>query len=155
MVSLLASLPQATITPYHRLFGRVVISPLLFGHATLYLLFFVQNDHPEYASLLLKRIRDFDVQCGLLALTTTITLLFYVRPRAAVRRARALAQPPAEPMQDRRRSFYLGHVSLVVVLCAAAFYHVSYAQVYMVQTLGAFVVNGVCSAALVYFGNRK
>lgn len=132
-----------------------MISPLLFGHATLYLLFFVQSEHPEFSSLLAKRILDFDVQCGLLAVTTVATLLLYVRPRAAVRRTGAQAQPPTESMQDRRRSFYFVHISLVVVLCAAAFSHVVYARKYMLQTLAASVVNGVCSAAMVYFGNRK
>lgn len=149
--SFITSIPQATITPYHRLFGRMVISPLLFGHASLYLLFFVQSSHPEFGSLLSKRVRDFDVQCGLLALSTAVLLLFFVRPRGVARKSGA---SPVASMQERRRSFYIGHVLLVTVLCAAAYWHVAQAQRYMLQTLGASVINGACSVVLVRWGGR-
>ncbi|KAJ5122083.1 Phenylalanine--tRNA ligase beta subunit [Penicillium atrosanguineum] len=147
--SFITSISQATITPYHRLFGRVVISPLLFGHASLYLLFFVQSSHPEFGSLLSKRVRDFDVQCGLLALSTAVSLLFFVRPRGVARKS---GTQPATSMQERRRSFYIGHVLLVTILCAAVYCHVTQAQRYMLQALGASVINGVCSLVLVRWG---
>lgn len=149
--SFITSIPQATVTPYHRLFGRVVIAPLLFGHASLYLLFFVQTSHPEFSSLLAKRVRDFDVQCGLLALSTVVLLLIFVRPRGVARKSGA---QPATSMQERRRTFYFGHVLLVTVLCAVAYQHVTQAQKYMLQALGASVINGGCSMALVRWGSK-
>lgn len=147
--SYLTSTPQATVTPYHRLFGRIVITPLLSGHAILYLLFFVQSEHPEYGTLLLKRIRDFDVQCGLLAISTAILLLLFARPRASQ------ARPVAGSMQERRRSFYYGHLFLVIVLCASAYAHVAQAQKFMLQAGGASLLNGACSFAMVRWGGRK
>ncbi|KAJ5973665.1 hypothetical protein N7481_010875 [Penicillium waksmanii] len=149
--SYLTSIPQATVTPYHRLFGRAVISPLLFAHATLYLLFFVQSEHPDFGILLFKRVRDFDVQCGLLAVSMTILLLLFARPRGVASKG-ALG---AGSMQERRRLFYYVHVFLVVVLCAAAYCHVAQAQKYMIQALGASLLNGVCSFLLVRWGGRS
>ncbi|KAJ5278999.1 hypothetical protein N7478_004371 [Penicillium angulare] len=150
--SFLTTVPQGTLTPYHRLFGRVVISPLLFGHAILYLSFFVQSSHPEFGSLLAKRIQDLDVQCGLSALTAAIALLFFVRPRGSAKKGVARAWDGGS-MQDRRRTFYFGHISLVVVLCVAAYFHVAQAQKYMVQSLGAFMLNGFGSWVMVKYGN--
>ncbi|KAJ5938822.1 hypothetical protein N7466_001956 [Penicillium verhagenii] len=154
--SFITNVPQGTLTPYHRLFGRVVISPLIFGHATLYLLFFVQNSHPEFGTLLAKRVRDLDVQCGLLALSTAIVLLLFARPRGTAQKgaSRVRATVVAGSMQDRRRYFYLVHVSLVVVLCGAAYFHVAQAQRYMAQSLGAFVLNAVGSWVAVQWGGQ-
>ncbi|KAJ5656742.1 hypothetical protein N7507_008692 [Penicillium longicatenatum] len=146
--SFITSVPQSTLTPYHRLFGRMVISPLIFGHATLYLLFFVQNSHPEFGTLLAKRVRDFDVQCGLLALSAAVALLLFVRPRGITQKG------AARSVQDRRRSFYLVHISLVALLCVAIYLHVAQAQKYMVQSFGAFVLNGVGSWVAVRWGGR-
>lgn len=146
--SYLTSTPQSTVTPYHRLFGRIVIIPLLAGHAILYLLFFVQSEHPEYGTLFSKRVRDYDVQCGLLAISTAILLLVFARPRASQ------ARPIVGSMQGRRRSFYYGHVFLVAILCASAYAHVSQAQKFMLQALGASLLNGVCSFAMVRWGGR-
>lgn len=152
--SFLTSIPQATVTPYHRLFGRIVISPLLFGHATLYLLFFVQSSDPEFGSLLVKRINDLDVQCGILAVTVATVLLIFVRPRAAARREGGQVQAKTASMRDRRRLFYYVHIALVLLLCVAAYYHVAHAQKYVLQALGAFVINAVCSAVLVRWSSR-
>ncbi|KAJ5586990.1 uncharacterized protein N7459_002755 [Penicillium hispanicum] len=152
--SFLTSVPQATVTPYHRLFGRVVISPLLFGHATLYLLMFAQSSYPRFSSLLAKRVRDFDVQCGLLAVSAAIAVLLFVRPRAATGKSQVRARPAAKSMQERRRSFYIGHVVFVGVLCVAAYFHVAQAQRYMGQALGAFVLNGACSLVAVRWGGK-
>ncbi|KAJ5678193.1 uncharacterized protein N7477_003826 [Penicillium maclennaniae] len=149
--SFITSIPQATITPYHRLFGRVVISPLLMGHASLYLLFFVQSSHPEFGSLLNKRVRDFDVQCGLLALSAAVSLLFFVRPRGVARKRDTQPNPS---IKERRQSFYIGHVLSVTILCAAAYWHVTHARRYMLQALGASVINGICSMVMVRRGGR-
>lgn len=149
--SYLTSIPQATVTPYHRLFGRAVISPLLFAHATLYLLFFVQSEHPDFGLLIFKRVRDFDVQCGLLAISMAILLLLFARPRGIASKG-ALG---AGSMQERRRLFYYVHVLLVLVLCAAAYCHVAQAQKYMIQALGASLLNGVCSVVMVRWGGRS
>lgn len=137
------------MTPYHRLFGRLVVSPLLFGHAALYLLFFVQSSHPEFGLLIYKRVRDFDVQCGLLALVAAVLLLLYVRPRGVTTKGASKAQSPGKSMQERRKSFYIGHVFLVAVLCSAAYYHVAQARKFMLQALGAFVLNGACILVMV------
>lgn len=149
------SIPQATVTPYHRLFGRMVISPLLVGHATLYLLFFVQTNHPEFGSLLNKRVRDLDVQCGLFAICMVLSLVLYVRPRGAGTKTRLQGRSAAGSMQERRRSFYFGHVFLVGLLCFAAYYHVAQAEKYIFQALGAFLVNGVFSWTIVRWGGRN
>ncbi|CAI7637651.1 unnamed protein product [Penicillium manginii] len=149
--SYLTSIPQASVTPYHRLFGRAVIAPLLFAHATLYLLFFVQSEHPDFGILLFKRVRDFDVQCGLLAISMTTALVLFARPRGVASKG-ALG---AGSMQERRRLFYYIHVILVVVLCAAAYCHVAQAQRYMIQALGASLLNGVCSLVMVRWGGRS
>ena len=146
--SFLTSVPQTTVTPFHRVFGRVVISPLLLGHATLYVQMFMQFSYPGYSSLFSKRVRDSDVQLGLIAVTALISLLLYVRPRAARRKGEARAQLSAETIRRRRLYFYIGHVSIVVILCTAAYFHVAQAQKYMAQTLGAFVLNGLCSLAM-------
>ena len=149
ILAFLTSLPQASVTPYHRLFGRVVISPLLFGHATLYLNMFVQSSHPEFSSLLAKRVRDSDVQCGLSATLAAIVLLLFTRPRAAASKSGDRSQHAVKSMRERRRIFYIGHLSVVVVFCVAAYYHVAQAKKYMMQALGAFVLNGIYSLVMV------
>ncbi|KAJ5740424.1 hypothetical protein N7493_000296 [Penicillium malachiteum] len=149
ILSFLTSIPQSTLTPYHRLFGRVVISPLLLGHATLYLLFFAQSSHPEFGTLLAKRVRDSDVQCGLSALFAAVALLFFIRPRGG---SMQKGRGSAGSMQERRQAFYIGHVSLVGMLCVAAYFHVAQAQKYMIQSFGAFVLNGVGSWVMVHWG---
>lgn len=152
--SFLTSVPQGTVTPYHRVFGRVVISPLLLGHATLYLQMFAQSSHPDYSSLLAKRVRDFDVQCGLLAVTAVIALLLFVRPRAVLQKGEIRARSASKSIQERRRYFYIGHVLFVAVLGTAAYFHVAQAQKYMSQALGAFALNGLCSMVMVRWGGK-
>lgn len=149
--SFLTSVPQSAVTPYHRLFGRMVILPLLFSHASLYLLFFVQTNHPEFGTLLAKRVRDSDVQCGISALLSAAFLLLFTRPRGVASKGE---NRTAGSIQERRKSFYWGHVSLAAFLCISAFYHVVYARKYMLQTLGASVLNGVFSWAMVRWGSK-
>ncbi|KAJ5246150.1 hypothetical protein N7468_001133 [Penicillium chermesinum] len=145
--SFLTSVSQSTLTPYHRLFGRMVILPLLFTHATLYLLFFIQSVDPEFGTLFAKRVQDLDVQCGISALLCAISFLFFTKPRVAA--PRDATKKAAGSIQERRTSFYWGHISLAAFLCASVYYHVVYAQKYMLQTMGAFVLNGVFSWAAV------
>lgn len=154
LFSFLTSVPQSTVTPYHRLFGRVVISPLLLAHAALYLNFFVESEHPEFGTLLAKRVRDFDVQCGLLAITMVVLLLLFARPRGVASKGANQARSGVGSMRERRRSFYYGHIFLVAVLCAAAYSHVAQAQRYMLQSLGASLLNGACSLVMVRWGGR-
>ncbi|KGO71794.1 hypothetical protein PITC_027970 [Penicillium italicum] len=144
VLSLLTGIPQAVLTPYHRLFGRAVVS-LLLAHAALYTLFFVQSSHPEYGLLLFKRVQDLDVQFGLAAVSSAVLLVLFVRPASHKRLQTWLVQGT---IQERRKMFYFGHVSLVVLLCVAAYYHVKQAQKYILQTLAASVLNWVCCWAV-------
>ena len=132
----------------------MVISPLLVGHAILYLLFFVQSSHPEYGILLAKRVLDLDVQCGLFAISMVVALLLFARPRVVPQKGASRARAAVGSMQERRRVFYLAHVMLAGALCLAAYFHVAQAQKYMMQTLGAFMLNGLCSWAMVRWGDK-
>ncbi|KAJ5499900.1 hypothetical protein N7453_008951 [Penicillium expansum] len=140
ILSLLTGIPQPVLTPYHRLFGRVVVS-LLLAHAALYTLFFVQFSHPEYGLLIFKRVQELDVQFGLAAISLAVLLVLFVRPTSQKGVQTWLMQGT---FQERRKMFYFGHVSLVALLCVAAYSHVKQAQKYMLQTLAASVLNWVC-----------
>lgn len=143
VVSVLTGIPQPNLTPYHRLFGRVVMTPLLVGHATLYLAFFVQSSHPEFGSLLAKRIQDDDVQCGIAAVTMIVSVLLFVRPVGNPRWLRW----STGSLREKREAFYYTHLLLVVLFGLSAYYHVAQAQTFILQALGAFVVNlGCCWA---------
>ena len=144
VLSIVTGISQSTLTPYHRLFGRIVISPLLLAHASLYVLFFVQSSHPEFGTLLAKRVQDLDVQCGIVALLAVVLLFLFARPRGAAQSG-LQSWLMQGPLQERRRMFYFGHVSLVILLGVAAYTHVKQAQRYIIQTLGASILNGVCS----------
>lgn len=151
VLSFLTGISQPTLTPYHRLFGRLVISPLLLAHATLYMSFFVQSSHPEFGTLLAKRVQDLDVQCGMLAIFSAVLLFLFSRPRAA-QPVGIQAWLVQGPLRERRRMFYFGHVSLAILLGVAAYFHVKQAQKYVMQTMWASVLNGVCSWAIVRYG---
>ncbi|KAB8236345.1 putative metalloreductase Fre8, partial [Aspergillus alliaceus] len=144
-MSILTSTMQPALTPYHRLFGRVVLSPLLAGHAALYLNFFAQSSHPDFSSLLTKRLQDTDVQWGFGGLTLLIMILLFVRP---LRAAFWVQLWPTSSPKARREAFYYGHISLVVLLCVAAYYHVAQARVFIIEALAASVVNSVCGWGL-------
>jgi hypothetical protein len=141
VVSILTGIPQPALTPFHRLFGRVVISLLLIAHATLYLSFFVQSPHPDFSSLLVKRIHDLDVQCGLCGIVITIFILLLARPLGSTSGLWAMK---TASIHMRRRVFCIAHVLLVAALCVAAYCHVAQAQTYVLQTLGAFALNMAC-----------
>lgn len=155
IISILTSIPQSTLTPYHRLFGRVIIAPLLFGHATFYLLFFVQSSHPEFSSLFAKRVLDLDVQFGLLAISTVVLLLLFARPRGTATNTGLQAWIMQGSIKDRRRIFYVGHVSLVLVLCTLAYWHVAQARFYLMQSLVAAVLNAGSALWLVRSAGEK
>ncbi|OJJ47648.1 hypothetical protein ASPZODRAFT_131200 [Penicilliopsis zonata CBS 506.65] len=138
-VSVLTGLPQSTLTPYHRLVGRLVMAPLLVGHAVLYAFFFLQTPHPAFGTLLSKRIRDLDVQLGLAAAVATILVLLVARPTS---QTRGFSFGGAT-VKTRRQVFYLVHVSLVMVLEAAAYFHVSHAQLFVLESFAASAINMV------------
>ncbi|OQE10998.1 hypothetical protein PENVUL_c003G01361 [Penicillium vulpinum] len=112
VLSVLTGISQPALTPYHRLFGRAVVS-LLVAHAAMYTLFFVQSSHPEFGTLLFKRVQDLDVQCGLVAILLAVLLILFVRPASQKGLQAWLVQGT---IQERRKMFYFVHVSLVVLL---------------------------------------
>ncbi|KAL3461529.1 hypothetical protein BJX64DRAFT_158813 [Aspergillus heterothallicus] len=138
LISVLTSVPQPTVTAYHRLFARVVIAPLLTGHAFFYCLFFLQSSHPEFGSLFSKRIRDSDVQWGITTVSMAIGIMIIARPVGAT------GGIWKGSIKDRRQAFYIAHVLLVGVMCLAAYVHVAQAQAFVLESLGIFIVNLVC-----------
>lgn len=141
VVSILTAIPQSTLTCFHRLFGRVVLAPLLIMHATLYLSFFVQSPHPDFSSLLAKRIRELDVQWGLCGIVIMIFILLLARPLGSTGGLWAMK---TASIHMRRQVFYIAHVLLIAAMCLAAYYHVAQAQTYVLQTLGAFALDTAC-----------
>lgn len=141
VLSVLTAIPQPFLTPYHRLLGRVVLSPLLAGHALLYLSFFIQSTHPDFGSLLEKRLQDSDVQLGFTAITMVIILVVFARPLSA---SRGMWSWTTAPIKTKRQTFYITHVSLVGALCVAAYFHVPQAQLFVLEALLGFGVNLAC-----------
>ncbi|PWY95812.1 rerric reductase like transmembrane component [Aspergillus sclerotioniger CBS 115572] len=141
VMSVLTSVPQPTINAYHRLFGRLVLSPLLIAHAFLYDSFFLQSSHPDFGSLFAKRIRDTDVQWGIAAVTMAVAAALFARPAKMPRWVRWLKPSSAK---TRQQIFYIGHVSIVGALELAAFSHVSVARVYILESLMSSVINFGC-----------
>lgn len=113
----------------------------------MYLSFFLQSSHPDFGSLLAKRIGDRDVQWGLAALSTAISILLFTRPSGGQKKEKGNLRMSAAGSWDssstrtKRWVFYIGHVSLVVAFCVAVYFHVGYTGVYVLETLGAFVLN--------------
>lgn len=142
VLAVLTGISQRSLTPYHRLFGRVIVL-LLSAHAALYTLFFLQSSHPEFGILLFKRVQDLDVQCGMVAIVSAVLLFLFVRPTSQKGFQTWLVQGT---MQERRKMFYFGHVSLVVLFCVAAYFHVRQARKYILQTLAASVLNWICTS---------
>ncbi|EEP77181.1 predicted protein [Uncinocarpus reesii 1704] len=93
---------QAIFTPYHRLYGRLVLFPLLTLHAILYITFFMRQ------SLLAKRSSDADVQWGM----------------AGIILAWAIWSMSSGGKTLTKRQFYLGHVAMVMGLLVVAYFHV-------------------------------
>lgn len=139
LLSSLTSIPQTVLASYHRLFGRLIIVPMLCGHGIFYLLFYVQSAHPLFGTLLAKRIRDLDVQCGLAALATALLVLIF--GRSTLWQLRSLQWPGLRSAQERRRVFYIGHLVLVGALLALAYSHVIYARPYVLEAIGVSIAN--------------
>ena len=89
----LLRLSHEELNVYHRLLGRIVLIFVL-THAGLYLNFYIQKD------LLFKRIKDIDVQLGLLA-ATSLTILG-TTAISFVRSYSYRHQPPSDPLFPRR-----------------------------------------------------
>jgi len=141
IISSLASLPQPHLNPYHRLCGRLVLAPLLLGHAILYFGFFLQSPSPdpEFSSLLAKRVGDPDVQWGIGAVWSVVLVIFVLtRPFGG----RGLSIWPAgAPSKDKRKRFYIAHVTSVGVFCLAAYAHVAQTQTFVLETVGCIAIN--------------
>lgn len=147
IIASLTSLPQPLLNPYHRLCGRLILAPLLLGHAILYLGFFLQSPspRPEFSSLLAKRVRDPDVQWGLGAVGFVVLVIFVLtRPFGGQRRGSSIWSAGGS-VTDKRRRFYIAHVALVGVFCLAAYAHVAQAKVFVLETVGGFGINVVWS----------
>ncbi|KAI9369967.1 hypothetical protein BJX61DRAFT_119033 [Aspergillus egyptiacus] len=138
LVSILTTIPQPTVTAYHRLFSRVVISPLLVGHAILYCGFFLQSSHPDFSSLFAKRILDWDVRWGIAAVSMANAVMFVARPTGAV------GGLWKGSIKGRRQAFYTVHLLLVGLFCLAAYYHVAQAQDFVLESMVLFIVNLGC-----------
>ncbi|PWY72407.1 rerric reductase like transmembrane component [Aspergillus heteromorphus CBS 117.55] len=141
IVSVLTTVPQPVINSYHRLFGRLVISPLLVAHAFLYSSFFLQSSHPDYSSLYAKRIRDPDVQWGVAAAAMATAVVLFARPAVMPRWVRWVKPTSAKA---RQQVFYIVHVLIVGVLELAAYSHVSVARVYIIESFVSSALNFSC-----------
>ncbi|GAD91680.1 hypothetical protein AOR_1_628184 [Paecilomyces variotii No. 5] len=146
VLSIVTSISQPALSPYHRLFGRLIVLPLLFAHAVLYLAFFAQSSHPEFGTLLAKRVQDPDVQYGITGIISAVCILFFRRPMAQGPGPLRKASPTI--VSRRRRTFYVAHLLSVAGLFAAAYFHVVYARTFILQSLAAFVVSVGCCWAM-------
>ncbi|PCH07473.1 Hypothetical protein PENO1_011580 [Penicillium occitanis (nom. inval.)] len=141
IISYLTSIPQPSLTAYHRLLGRFVIVPLVCSHAALFLLFYIQVPYPVFGTLFAKRIRDPDVQYGLAG--TSFAILILVLGRANVWKLRNLISISSP--ESRRQLFYVVHFVLVSIFFGLAYSHVRYARPFVLEAIGASVVNlAVC-----------
>ncbi|KAL8782289.1 MAG: hypothetical protein Q9213_005524 [Squamulea squamosa] len=111
-ISYLTCLSHEELNPYHRALGRIVLL-FLSLHASFYLNFFIQK------SLLAKRIRDLDVQLGLLAITILLTLgttaLAWVRKKNYF-------------------LFFLIHVTTSIAILPILYFHVSHLRIYILES---------------------
>lgn len=146
ILSVITSIPQPALTPYHRLFGRLIILPLLLSHGALYLLFFAQLKHPDFGTLLVKRIQDLDVQWGLAGLGLALSILLF--QRQTPNKLGSQRWTMGHLLGSRKRTFYVVHLSLVAGMLVAAYFHVIYARVFVLETVGIFLADIVCCWAL-------
>ncbi|KAL4810714.1 hypothetical protein BDV18DRAFT_870 [Aspergillus unguis] len=143
LFSAVTGLEQVYVTAYHRLFARTVLGPLLVAHGFLYCNFFIQSSHPEFSSLLFKRIRDLDVQVGILGLGMIVALVLVSRPLGSSGGG-LWTWTWNGTIKERRRAFFVVHLSLVGILCLAVFYHVRQAEIFVVESLVVAVLNWGC-----------
>lgn len=144
IVSTLTSIPQTALTPYHRLLGRLVIVPLLCGHAGFFLNFYLQVAHPEFGNIFNKRVRDQDVQYGLAATAFAILVLVFGRSRLWKFRG----QLNWGTSDARGQLFYTVHLTLVSIFFALAYSHVKYARPFVLEAVGVSLANMVCCKLL-------
>lgn len=137
IVSLLTSIPQTTLTAYHRLLGRFVIVPLVCGHAGFFLNFYLQVAHPVFGNLFNKRVQDQDVQFGLTA--TFVAILVLVFGRSRLWRLRGLLSGGRS--ETRGQLFYTVHLTLVGIFFALAYSHVGYARPFVLEAIGISLAN--------------
>lgn len=138
VLSLVTTIPQPTLTAYHRLLGRLVVVPLLCAHAALYLNFYMQTPDPTYGSLLAKRVRDLDVEIGICGIV--VATLFWVLRGSTVRRWSGSILGVDTP-EGRRKAFYVVHLGLVAVLLVLAYAHVVFARVFVLESVGTIAVS--------------
>ncbi|KKZ58482.1 hypothetical protein EMCG_00973 [[Emmonsia] crescens] len=141
----LLRVPQAHLTPYHRLFGRLVIPTLVSLHSFLYIMFFVQN------GLLEKRLNDADVQLGV----GGFWVLAGLWGTSGWTRGKGNSTPRLKSGFMSKRTAYVIHVGLVMVLLGMAYFHVEYARRFVVQALviygvdvGSWVVKRIFRAGM-------
>lgn len=120
-ITLATGLTHERLNAYHRIFGRI-IHTLLLLHAILYIRFFVA------IGVLSKRIKDRDVQLGLLAFTSFNIL--------------GLLAAPAIRQRLYFQLFYRSHVILTGVVLPILFFHVPYTRMYIVQTMIFWIIGG-------------
>lgn len=118
--------------------------PLVCGHAAFFLLFYVQVPHPVFGTVFAKRIRDPDVQFGLAG--TLFAILILVLGRANVWKLRDLIS--VSKSESRRQIFYVVHFVLVTIFFGLAYSHVRYARPFVLEAIGASVVNLACCKLL-------
>jgi hypothetical protein len=139
LLSVLTSLTPPTLAPYHRLLGRFLMVPLFLLHGTLYLNFFIRSYHPIFGVLLYKRIRDTDVQIGIVGFSIAICVLIF--NRTFWWGFRGLKLFGLDTPWGRRRIFNIVHLTLVMVLMSLAYFHVIYARVFVLQSVVLLIVN--------------
>ncbi|OJD26570.1 hypothetical protein ACJ73_02043 [Blastomyces percursus] len=135
LCSNLLLLPQIHLTPYHRLFGRLVIPALISLHSLLYLMFFVEN------GVLETRLNDSDVQFGIWAFFALAGL--WGTSGWVVGWVRRRGNPTAGSASSGRiskRGAYVLHVAFVILLLGVVYFHVEHARKFVVQAL---VIYGV------------
>ena len=117
-IQLLTRRSHEQLNPYHRLLGRILIM-FFTAHAALYLNFYIQ------ANLLGKRIRDRDVQLGLAAIISFLTI-----GTTALSRVRDYSY----------RVFYVAHIILSTAILPILYFHVVHVRVYVLQTAAIHIL---------------
>lgn len=117
-VQWLTRMSHEELNPYHRLLGRIIVLFMAI-HAGLYLNFYVQKD------LLSKRIRDWDVILGLLAVSSALVLS-----------TTALAQIRSY----NYRLFFYVHVMMSASLLPILFLHVKHLRWYIVEAAAVYAL---------------
>lgn len=120
-ITLATGLTHERLNAYHRLFGRITHA-LLATHAILYIWFFIA------INVLAKRLNDWDVRYGLMAIWTLNFLGL-------------LAIGPVR-QKVYHKVFYQSHVVLSIVLPVVIWLHVPYTRKYMAEAIFVWIGNG-------------